>query len=53
MNLSVPCLPSGPADRQTMTVSELFLELHHRIEQMEEAVARKEAKIKRERAAQY
>jgi hypothetical protein len=53
MNLSVPCLPSGSADMQTTTVSDLFLELHHRIEQMEEAVAKKEAKKKRERASQY
>jgi hypothetical protein len=52
MNLSVPC-SSGPADRQTTTVSDLFLKLHHRIEQMEEAVAKKEARKKREKASQY
>jgi hypothetical protein len=53
MNLLVTCLPSAPANRQTTTVSDLFLELHHRIEQMEEAVAKKEARKKREKASQY
>lgn len=53
MNLLVHLLRQGQADEQTSTVSDLFLELHHRIEQMEEAIAKKEAKQKRERASQY
>jgi hypothetical protein len=53
MNSSVDRTREGSADRQTATASDLFLELHHRIEQMEEAVAKKEAKKKRERASQY
>ena len=39
MNSSVHRPLVGSPDRQTTTVSDLFLELHHRIEQMEEAVA--------------
>ena len=53
MNSSVHRPLEGSPDRQTTTVSDLFLELHHRIEQMEEAVAKKEAQKKRERASQY
>jgi len=53
MSLSVICTSYESADRQTTTVSDLFLELHHRIEQMEEAVAKKEAKKRREKASQY
>jgi hypothetical protein len=34
-------------------VSDLFLELHRRIEQMEEAVAKKESKKKKEQASRY
>ena len=53
MNLYVLFYTHEAADRQTTTVSDLFLELHHRIEQMEEAAAKKEAKKKREKASQY
>lgn len=38
---------------QSSTVSDLFLELHHRIEIMEEAVARKERKKRKELASHY
>jgi hypothetical protein len=38
---------------QTTTVSDLFLELHHRIEAMENVVAKKESRKRRELASQY
>ncbi|KAK4683585.1 hypothetical protein P7C73_g6655, partial [Tremellales sp. Uapishka_1] len=49
-----PRRPSSPAHaRQTSTVSDLFLELHQRMEQMEEHVAVLERKKRREMAERY
>jgi hypothetical protein len=51
--VSSPDLSVLTTNGQTTTVSDLFLELHHRIEAMENAVAKKESGKRRELASQY